>query len=570
MPDIYSQKPWLKFYDKQVPRTMEYPKKTFVEQFAEAVQKSPNKVALFFMGAGITFKQMDTLTNKFANFLKKAGCRPGDIVGVCLPNLPAYFIAEVGIQKAGCVLTGVSPLLPPKELEYQLNDAEVKVLVAIDMLYANVEQVAGKTGVKDILVTGIADFLPPIMKALGTLLKKIPTGAVNPIPGIRVTRFMDMIKETPGDPVMVKRNMDDPMLIQYTGGTTGSPKGAVLTQFNMVAEMAQIGAWMGLKSYEEVKPGSDVMLSAFPLFHIAGLALSMLCLSRGYSQVLIPNPRDQEFIIKALKKYRPMIMVNVPTVYMELAKKPNFRALDFSNLKMCYSGAAPFPPEHIREFEKVVGEGKLVEGLGMTETSPLTIVNPTFGKKKAGSVGIPIPDTEVRLVDTNTRKEVGVGEPGELLIKGPQVFTKGYYKKPEETAQTLKDGWISTGDVCTMDEDGYFFVVDRLKDMVNVSGLKVFTRQVDDVLAEHPDIEAAATIGLPDPDRPGSEMVVTAIKLKPGVEKSEKTKEAITSFMREKMAPYKVPKRIEFMDVLPLTPVGKILKRELRNILAKG
>ncbi|HDP80264.1 MAG TPA: AMP-dependent synthetase [Spirochaetes bacterium] len=569
MATIYSEKPWLKFYDKNVSPSLQYPKKTFAEQFLDALASAPDRTALYFMGAGITFRDMDVLSNKFAHYLKKQGLKPGDTVGVCLPNIPAFFIAILGIQKAGCVLNGISPLLTPKELEYQLNDAEVKFLLTMDILYANVESIVAKTGVKTIAVTEIADFLPSIKRVLGKLLKKIPTAVVKPVPGIGMTTFMDIIKQMPADAVLEKRSLDDPMLIQYTGGTTGSPKGAVLTQFNLVAEMTQVGTWMGLKDYKDIKPGEEIMLSAFPLFHIAGLAISLLNLSRAYSQVLIPNPRDQDFIISAIKKYKPIIVVNVPTVYMELLKKETFRALDFSRLKMCFSGGAPFPPEYIKDFEKVVGEGKLVEGLGMTETSPLTVINPTFGKKKPGSIGVPISDTEVKLVDPETGSEVGVNEPGELLIKGPQVFTKGYFNKPEETAKTLKDGWVYTGDVCTMDEDGYLFVVDRLKDMVNVSGLKVFTRQVDDVLVEHPDIDMAATIGLPDPNRPGSEMVVSAVLLKPGVEKSEKTRENITHFLREKMAPYKVPKRIDFMDSLPLSAVGKILKKDLRKMMAK-
>ncbi len=567
MSNIYSEKPWIKFYDKHVPPKLEYPKKTFIEQFLDAVQKAPDRTALYFMGARITFREIDVLSNRFAHYLKKQGLKPGDTVGVCLPNIPAFFIANLGIQKAGCVLNGISPIISSKELEYQLNDAKVKVLLTMDILYKNVESIVAKTGVATLIVTEIADFLPSIKRILGKLLKKIPTAVVNPVPGIDCIAFKDLIGTMPGDPVLAKRELDDPILIQYTGGTTGSPKGAVLTQFNLVAEMKQVGTWMGLKDYDEIRAGEEIFLSAFPLFHIAGLAISLLCLSRAYSQVLIPNPRDQDFIISALKKYKPIIMVNVPTVYMELVKKEKFRALDFSNLRFCFSGGAPFPPENIREFEKVVGEGKLTEGLGMTETSPLTIINPTFGKKKPSSVGVPISDTEIRLVDTQTGEMVGVGEPGELLIKGPQVFTKGYFNKPGETAETLRDGWIHTGDICTIDEDGYVFVVDRLKDMVNVSGLKVFTRQVDDVIVEHPAVDMAATIGLPDPNRPGSEIVASAVVLKPGFEKNEKNKEEIMQFLREKMAPYKVPKRIDFYDTLPLSAVGKILKKELRKLM---
>jgi long-chain acyl-CoA synthetase len=268
-----------------------------------------------------------------------------------------------------------------------------------------------------------------------------------------------------------------------------------------------------------------------------------------------------------MQTYRPNGIVNVPTIYLELLKKPKFRELDFSGVEWFISGAAPFPPEYIREFEAIVGQGKLVEVLGMTETSPVHMGLPRYGKKKPGSVGIPFPDTEVKLVDPETGEIVPVGEPGELIVKGPQVFTVGYHNKPEETANTLKDGWIYTGDVCRMDEDGFFYVVDRVKDMVIVSGYKVFTRTVDDVLMEHKDVDVAATIGLPDPNRPGSEIVATAVVLKPGVEKNDATRDKIIQYMREKVAPYKVPKKIEFLDELPLSAVGKVLKRELRGIM---
>jgi long-chain acyl-CoA synthetase len=320
-----------------------------------------------------------------------------------------------------------------------------------------------------------------------------------------------------------------------------------------------------MRVWLDLKVGDYFILSAFPLFHLAGLALAMVSMAMGYGQVAIPNPRDLDFIISAIRKHRPTGIINVPTIFLELLKKPKFRSLDFSNVRWFISGAAPFPAEHLRKFEATVGEGKLIEVLGMTETSPVTTALPRYGKKKAGSVGIPLPDTEVKLIDPETGEMVAVGEPGEFVARGPQVFTMGYHKKPEETAQTLKDGWIYTGDICKMDEDGYFYVVDRLKDMVIVSGFNVYTRQVDEVLMEHPDIDIAATIGLPDPNRPGSEIVASAVVLKSGIEKSAEMKQRIIQYMREKVAPYKIPRIIEFKDELPTSPVGKVLKRELKK-----
>ena len=562
MDDPYALKPWIEHYDEHVPRSLNYSDKTYAELFREATTYIPSRIAVYYMGRGITYHELDKLSNRLAHFLKKSGLKPGDTVGVNLPNIPAYYISILGIQKAGCVLTGVSPLLQPKELEYQLNDSGTKLLVTLDALFEKVKAVVPQTGVETVAVAGIADFLSPLKGFLGKLLKKIPAGKVKPIPGITVGRFMNLLQQMPADHVEEKMDPDARCLMQYTGGTTGPPKGAVLTHRNMVSQIQQTNTWLDISDGEE-----STLLSAFPLFHQAGLFLAMDTMAFGGTQVAVPNPRDLDFLIAAIKKFKPRGIVNVPTIYLELLKKPKFRSLDFSGVEWFISGAAPFPPEYIKEFEEVVGKGKLVEVLGMTETSPVHMGLPLYGMKKPGSVGIPFPDTDVKLIDPDSGEIVPVGEPGELVVKGPQVFTEGYHNKPEETAATLRDGWIYTGDVCKMDADGYFYVVDRLKDMVIVSGYKVFTRTVDDVLMEHPEIDMAAAIGLPDPVRPGSEIVATAIVLKPGVEKSEDTRERIIQYMREKVAPYKIPKRIEFMDELPLSAVGKVLKRELRELM---
>ena len=562
MDDPYSGKPWLKHYDDHVPHTLQYSDKTYAELFREAADQVPSRFAVHYMGRGITYRELDLLSNRFAHFLKKCGLKPGDTVGIHLPNIPAYYIAILGIQKAGCVLTGVSPLLQPKELEYQLNDSGARLLVTLDALFERVKAVAPQTGVQTVAVAGIADFLSPLKAFLGKLLKKIPTGKVNPIPGIAVGGLMRSLQKMPSDHLEEKLSLNDRCLMQYTGGTTGPPKGAVLTHRNMVYQILQANTWLDVAVGDKF-----TLLSAFPLFHQAGLFLAMDIMALGGTQVAVPNPRDLDFLISAIKRFKPNGIVNVPTLFLELLKKPQFRSLDFDTVEFFISGAMPFPPEYIKEFEEVVGRGKLIEVLGMTETSPVHMALPRYGRKKPGSVGIPFPDTEVKLVDPDTGATVPVGEPGELAVKGPQVFTEGYHKKPEETAVTLRDGWIYTGDVCRMDEDGYFSVVDRVKDMVIVSGYKVFTRTVDDVLMEHPDIDMAAAIGLPDPARPGSEIVATAIVLKPGVEKCAETSDKIIQYMRENVAPYKVPKKIEFMDELPLSGVGKVLKRELREMM---
>ena len=559
MSNIYSEKPWLKSYDKQVPPSLEYEEKTFAEKFREVVEEYPDKTALIYMGKQITYRDLDLLSNQFAHYLIKLGLKPDDVVGLHMPNIPAHYICIIGVQKAGCVSTGLSPLLTPQEMEHQINDSEAKVIITVDLLYAKIAEVAGNTDFSTVIVTEIADFLPGVKRVLGKLLKKIPTAEVSPIAGKTMTRFMDAIKGMPTDRVEVKRTIDDTIFMMYTGGTTGPSKGAVLTQRGYMYNRQQVLAWL------ELVP-EEMALSAFPLFHIAGLAFGGFSMTAGTTQICVPNPRDSEFLIKCIKSYKPTLIVNVPTVFFELMKKPEFKELDLSNLKWCLSAAAPFPAEYISELESVIGKNKFIELYGMTETSPVTCCNPRYGKKKSASIGMPLSDTEFKLIDPETGEFAKLGEPGEIAIRGPQLM-KEYYKKPEETTNAIRDGWMFTGDVAKMDEDGYFYIVDRVKDMVIVSGFKVFTRELDDVLAKHPDVELAAAIGIPDPERPGSERVAIAVVLKPGIERSDAEKEKIKAYLREAVAPYKVPKTIEFMDELPTSGVGKVLKRELKKIM---
>jgi acyl-CoA synthetase (AMP-forming)/AMP-acid ligase II len=564
MDDAYSSKPWLKSYDKHVPPTItDYPKMSCAEAMREAFDGLPDRMALNYMGTSISFREFDTYSNQFAHFLISQGCQAGDVVGVHLLNVPASFFAAIGVQKAGCVFTGISILLTAEELEYQLNDSGTKILLTFDFNFETVKKAVVKTKVKTVVVVSIADFLPYIKKTLGTLLKKIPKGDVHSLPNIEVIRFLKAIECRPKDLVNVKVKQGDPCLMMYTGGTTGPPKGAVLTHANVVCHMKQMRTWTGFNNI-----GEHTIASAFPLFHQAGNFLSLWAITMGASAILLTNPRDLKFMCKAMKKFKPTALINVPTLYLELMKMPEFKALDFSGVQFFVSGASPFPAESIREFENIVGKGKVMEVYGMTETTPLITSNPRLGVKKVGSVGIPMVGTEVRLVDPSTGEPVPLGQPGEIVVKGPQVF-KGYHNKPEENANSFRNGWFHTGDIAEMDEDGYFFIVDRLKDMVSVSGFKVFTRVVDDILMEHSDVDMAATIGIPDPKRPGSEIVASAIKLKPGIDKSDTERQKLVTYMKERVAPYKVPKVMEFMDELPLSAVGKILKRELRNIMIK-
>jgi long-chain acyl-CoA synthetase len=562
MENIYSQRPWRKNYDKHIPSELRYENKTFVEMFKDTVSRFPDKTAVIYLGRRLSFRELDTLSDKIARYLADSGVKPGDVIGMHMPNIPAHYISIIAVQKAGCISTGLSPLLTPAELTHQINDSGSRVIFTVDVLYEKIREVAKNTGINSVIVSEIADFLPGVKRVLGKLLKKIPTAPVNPIPGVRVERFPDVLKRTAGAPPKIARSLDDPIFMMYTGGTTGPAKGAVLTHRSVMSNRTQVLTWL------DADP-NDMYLCAFPLFHIAGLFLNTGCLSLGITQIAVPNPRDSHFMISALKAYKPTSMVHVTTVFLELMKQPEFRKLDFSGIKWCMSAAAPFPPENIKEFESIVGEGKLLELYGMTETSPVMTCLPRFGKKKPGSIGMPMPDTDAMITDPESGKPVPPGEAGEICIRGPQLMT-GYYNKPEETAHALRDGWMHTGDIGKMDEDGYFYIVDRLKDMVNVSGFKVFTRELDDVLSAHPDVDMAAFVGIPDPDRPGSERVAGAIVLKQGIEKTQAEKDKILLYLRENVAPYKVPKQIEFLDQLPTSGVGKILKRELRILLTKG
>jgi long-chain acyl-CoA synthetase len=557
MNDVYAEKPWLKNYDKHVSSTLTYEDKTFAEKFQEIVGKYPNKTALVYMGREITYRDLDELSNQLAQYFISIGLKPDDVVGLHMPNIPANYISIIAVQKAGCVSTGLSPLLTPNEMEHQLNDSGAKVIITVDILFEKIAEVADTTKFSTVIVSEIADFMPGIKRVLGKLLKKIPTAEVQPLAGRTVTKFMDAIGEMPKNPVTADRGIDDMIFMMYTGGTTGPAKGAVLTQRSVMSNRGQTLTWLDI--------GPEFLaLSAFPLFHIAGLFFGICCLSTGATQICVPNPRDTHFIINMIKAYKPAAVVNVPTVFFELMKKPEFKKLDLSELKWCLSAAAPFPPEHIGELESIIGESNFIELYGMTETSPVTCCNPRYGKKKPSSIGMPLSDTEFKLIDPETGELAKPGEPGEIAIRGPQVM-KEYYNQPEETSNAIRDGWMFTGDVARMDEDGYFYIVDRVKDMVIVSGFKVFTRELDDVLMMHPDIALAASVGTPDPERPGSERVAAAVVLKPGVEKDDAQRENIIEYLKENVAPYKVPKMIKFMEELPTSGVGKVLKRELKK-----
>lgn len=537
---------------------------SYVDVIKPAFEKFPDKAAFSFLGVEVTFAQLDRYANKFANMLIQNGLKKGDVVGINLPNIPEYVIAWLGTLKAGCVVSGVSPLLSAEEMEYQLNDSKAKALVTLDAIFAGrlVKIESNLPELKVVVATSVGGFLPAIKRILGQMLKKIPKGEVTPLKGKQVYIFKDVIKtETfPAKSPDVKITPDDIAYLQYTGGTTGAPKGAMLSHRNAVSDLVIVQTWLGWEQ------GKGLALSGFPFFHIAGLFFNENCIFLGWTQVLIPNPRDTDHICAQIEKYKPTTIVNVPSLFQILMANPKFKALDYSGVESCICAAAPFPEESQKEFEEIVGKGKMLEVYGMTETSPLTTMNPSKGKKKLGSIGLPLLNTDIKLVDPETGKEVALGEPGEICVKGPQVMV-GYFNKPEETKKTIDaDGYLHTGDVAVQDENGYLSIVDRTKDMIIVGGFKVFSKKVEEILTAHPAIEMIATVGVPNPERPGSEFVkafVMVSKEYEGKDNKEIENEIIT-FAKEKLAPYEVPKMIEIRKDLPLTTVGKLDKKLLR------
>ncbi|TFG02346.1 MAG: AMP-dependent synthetase, partial [Promethearchaeota archaeon] len=529
-----------------------------------------DKVAFEYLGQEVTFNELDDYSSQFAAMLQDNGFKKGDVVGINLPNSPQYVITLVGTLKAGCIVSGVSPLLSAVQIEYQLNDlsggGEKKVcLVTLDAIFAgHIVKIASKIqNTKVIVTTSVGSFLPKIIQILGKALGKIPKGKVTPLEGKVVIDFMkDIVKQYPPEYKKVDLTPDDIGWIQYTGGTTGPPKGAMLSHRNCVSNIKIIIEWL------QWKRGEGVMCSGFPMFHIAGLTVAEAALYAGWTQILIPNPRDTGHIAKAMKKYGVTNLVNVPSLYQLLIKDPKFKELDHSDLGTCVSAASPFPAESIVELENIIGKGKLLELYGMTETSPVSTMNPSLGTKKIGTVGMPFLNTDLKIVDPDTGKAVPLGDAGEICVAGPLVM-QGYYKKPEETAKAIdKDGYMHTGDVGVMDKDGYVRIVDRTKDMIIVGGYKVFSTKVEDVLSQHPAIGMMALIGEPNPDRPGSEIVNAYVQIDPDYEydgNEAKLKEEILAFAKEKCAPYEVPKKVHIMEEIPLTAVGKVDKKVLRK-----
>ncbi len=560
---VYEKRFWKKSWDEGM-RDLEPSEfeTTYVDMVRPVFEKRADRTALGYLGVDITFGELNRYSNRFANMLLDKGFRKGDIVGINLPNIPEYLISMIGTLKAGCIVSGVSPLLTGAQVRYQMNDlgSGEKRLGLVTLNASFEERIAGIAHeipeLAVVITADVAGFLP------GGTSGGIASGKVKPAAGKAVLSFYrDVLDKYSSDSPDVKVTPDDLEFIQYTGGTTGPPKGAMLTNRNAAHNVKSLVRWLG---WEE---GEGVILSGFPLFHIAGLTISLATLYTGWPQVLIPNPRDTDHICREMVKYRVTNLVNVPSLYQMLMANPTFREMDHSRLGTCISAASPFPKESQEECERIIGKGKILELYGMTETSPVSVMNPMKGKRKLGSIGVPFLNTEAKLVDPQTGEEVPLGEPGEICIRGPLVM-KGYYNRPEETARAIdEDGYMHTGDVAVMDEDGFMRIVDRTKDMINVGGYKVFSSKVEETIAEHPAVGMIALVGVDNPKRPGSEIVKAFIQLDPRYDydgNEEALREEIIRFAKEKCAPYEVPKMLEVVGEMPLTAVGKIDKKVLR------
>ncbi len=542
---------WHKSYPPGVPAELDFEKITLPDILTRTAERFPEKTALLYMGKAITYRELDTLVNKFARALLDIGVKKGDRVGMLLPNIPQIVIANYATYRIGAITSMNNPLYTEKELTHQLNDSGTSVLVALDLLTPLVLKLKGETGLRSIISCHINDYLPFPKKQLFPLLKKDMYR--KSAPGEDLLEFKDLINNASDQPLTSAASWDDVAALLYTGGTTGVSKGAMLTHANLSCNVQQIRCGLPLED------GQESELAVFPFFHSAGFTgVQNLCIYAGWTDVLVPRP-EPDIIIDILKKYKPTIMPGVPTIYIGLLSNPDFKQMDLSFIKAFMAGAAPLSTDTIQQLKDMTGAG-IINVYGLTEISPMGTATPWGGKEKPGSVGAPIPNTDLKIVDLETGDtEMPVGEPGEIAFKGPQVM-KGYYNRPDETAKVLKNGWLYTGDIGVLDEDGYLSIVDRKKDMIVASGYNIYPNEIDNVLLEHPKIMEACVVGVPDDYR--GETAKAFIVAAPG---GTVTEDDVKTFCKDRLAAYKVPKLYEFVDELPKSAVGKILRRKLRD-----
>ncbi len=554
-PEItYQSKPWLAHYDEGVSATVQYEECCLHDYLERSAAQFPNGMALNFQGYAITYRQLKDMVDRFAASLNDFGIKKGDSVAILLPNLIPCVVSYYAALKLGAIVVMNNPLYSDRELEYQFNDSGSKILITLDLLGNRMINLRPKTAIKQIIYTSIGDYLPFPKSLLFPLVGKKRKLAADVKSADDVYKWKTVLKTSSGQVPSVQVSFDDVAQYQYTGGTTGISKGVMLTHGNLSKQVQQISAW-----FPDFKPGEETMLGALPFFHVFGLSTTMnLSVYYGWGINLIPRPQAEP-LLEAIKKFKPTFAPLVPTMYIDILNHPNIKNVDMTSINGCFSGSAPLPIEVIKNFEEKTG-ARIAEGFGLTEASPVTHVNPFNGNRKIGSIGIPISDTESRVVSLDDGKtDVPVGEIGELIVKGPQVM-KGYWNQPQETNATLRDGWLYTGDIAKMDEDGYFYIVDRKKDMIIAGGFNIYPRDIEEVFFEHPKVLEAAAIGISHPTR--GESVKVYLSLKEG---QTGTEEEFIAYCEDKLAKFKWPTKIEFRDNLPKSNVGKVLKKELRK-----
>jgi long-chain acyl-CoA synthetase len=550
-----SDRPWLERYDEGVPRSIDYPEVPLFYFLEESARKYPEAACTIFKGAKISFGEMVDRTDRFAAALAGLGVKKGDRVGIFIPNTPQFVIAYFGALKIGAVIVATNPLYTSREIVHQVNDAGVEVMIVMSNFYKSIKDVQPTTSIKKIIVTNIKETLPPVTAFLFTLLKEKKAGFRVELDEGDVWWEDFVAPYSAEDRPSVEVGPDDVAIFQYSGGTTGKPKGAIALHRNLVANALQIRRWM-----PTAIDGEEVVLMAIPLYHVYGMVAGMLFgMAVGAALVMVPNARDIKDDLDNLQKYRCTIFPGVPTLYNAINNWPDVLAgkYDLSSIKACISGSSALMRDTKEAFEKLTG-GVVFEGFGLSEAPTATHCNPISGENRTGSIGMPLPDVNARVVSLDDEMTVlAPGEIGELVIQGPQVF-KGYHEMPSETKNALRDGWLYTGDIARMDEDGYFYIVDRKKEVIKPGGFQVWPREVEEVISDHPKVLEVGVAGVLDPKR--GETVKAWVVIKEG---ETTTEEELREFCKDKLAAYKVPTLIEFRDELPKTHVGKILRREL-------
>jgi long-chain acyl-CoA synthetase len=547
-------KPWLDLYPAEISKTLDYEEIPIQEFLTRSSQKYPDKTAMHFLGKDISFKEFHESSLKFANYLTKIGIVKGDRVAIMLPNCPQGAIAYYGILYVGAIVVQTNPLYTEREVAYQMVDSGAKAIISLDILFPRISKIVKDTELEHVIITGIKDYLPFPKNLIYPFIQKKEHGIKVKVEHRGMNHlFTEIMKIAKTDPVSYEFNYDEDIaLLQYTGGTTGPPKGVMLTHANLISNVKMCDEWLF-----KCKEGEETVMGILPFFHVYGMTtVLILSVMQGNKMVVIPK-FDFETALKTIDKQKPTLFPGAPAIYIGLLNHPDLKKYDLSSIKACISGSAALPAEVQEKFEKVTG-GKLVEGYGLTETSPVTHSNFVWAEERVkGSVGVPWPDTDACIFGPESSEPLSNGEVGEIAVKGPQVM-KGYWNRPEDTEQTFRDGWFMTGDLGYMDDKGYFYVVDRKKDIIIASGFNIYPREIEEVLYEHDAIQECIVAGIPDPYR--GETVKAYIVLKQG---ATVTEEELNTYCRENLASFKVPRFYEFRTELPKTAVGKILRRVL-------